>query len=240
MSTDQSGPIQQIKLLKTAPHACSYLNGREASTAFVDPELEIDSDLYARLSENGFRRSGPYIYTPMCGDCVACVSARIPVDLFAHSRSQRRCVKANSDLKVICVNSIDITEHYTVYADYINQRHADGDMYPPTTEQFVDFLGTAWDCTQFVEFRVDTKLIGCAIIDVLPDAISAIYTYFDPNEERRGLGKFAVLYQIAMAKELALSHVYLGYWIEDCKKMSYKRQYQPIELLQENTWKLTE
>ena len=240
MSTDQSGPIQQIKLLKTAPHACSYLNGREASTAFVDPELEIDSDLYARLSENGFRRSGPYIYTPMCGDCVACVSARIPVDLFAHSRSQRRCVKANSDLKVICVNSIDITEHYTVYADYINQRHADGDMYPPTTEQFVDFLGTAWDCTQFVEFRVDTKLIGCAIIDVLPDAISAIYTYFDPDEERRGLGKFAVLYQIAMAKELALSHVYLGYWIEDCKKMSYKRQYQPIELLQENTWKLTE
>ena len=240
MSTDQSGPIQQIKLLKTAPHACSYLNGREASTAFVDPELEIDSDLYARLSENGFRRSGPYIYTPMCGDCVACVSARIPVDLFAHSRSQRRCVKANSDLKVICVNSIDITEHYTVYADYINQRHADGDMYPPTTEQFVDFLGTAWDCTQFVEFRVDTKLIGCAIIDVLPDAISAIYTYFDPNEEGRGLGKFAVLYQIAMAKELALSHVYLGYWIEDCKKMSYKRQYQPIELLQENTWKLTE
>ena len=240
MSTDQSGPIQQIKLLKTAPHACSYLNGREASTAFVDPELEIDSDLYARLSENGFRRSGPYIYTPMCGDCVACVSARIPVDLFAQSRSQRRCVKANSDLKVICVNSIDITEHYTVYADYINQRHADGDMYPPTTEQFVDFLGTAWDCTQFVEFRVDTKLIGCAIIDVLPDAISAIYTYFDPNEERRGLGKFAVLYQIAMAKELALSHVYLGYWIEDCKKMSYKRQYQPIELLQENTWKLTE
>ena len=240
MSTDQSGPIQQIKLLKTAPHACSYLNGREASTAFVDPELEIDSDLYARLSENGFRRSGPYIYTPMCGDCVACVSARIPVDLFAQSRSQRRCVKANSDLKVICVNSIDITEHYTVYADYINQRHADGDMYPPTTEQFVDFLGTAWDCTQFVEFRVDTKLIGCAIIDVLPDAISAIYTYFDPNEEGRGLGKFAVLYQIAMAKELALSHVYLGYWIEDCKKMSYKRQYQPIELLQENTWKLTE
>ena len=240
MSTDQSEPIQQIKLLKTAPHACSYLNGREASTAFVDPELEIDSDLYARLSENGFRRSGPYIYTPMCGDCVACVSARIPVDLFAHSRSQRRCVKANSDLKVICVNSIDITEHYTVYADYINQRHADGDMYPPTTEQFVDFLGTAWDCTQFVEFRVDTKLIGCAIIDVLPDAISAIYTYFDPNEEGRGLGKFAVLYQIAMAKELALSHVYLGYWIEDCKKMSYKRQYQPIELLQENTWKLTE
>jgi len=240
MSTDQSGPIQRIKLLKTAPHACSYLDGKEASTAFVDPELAIDSDLYARLSENGFRRSGPYIYTPMCGDCIACVSARIPVDLFAHSRSQRRCVKANSDLMVTCLNSIDVVEHYAVYADYINHRHADGDMYPPTTEQFVDFLGTAWDCTQFVEFRIGTKLIGCAIIDVLPDAVSAIYTYFDPIEERRGLGNFAVLYQIAMAKELALSHVYLGYWIEDCKKMSYKRQYQPIELLQENTWKLSE
>jgi arginine-tRNA-protein transferase len=239
MSTDHSAPIQRIKLLKTAPHSCSYLSGKRASTGFVDPELAIDVDLYARLSENGFRRSGSYIYTPMCGDCSACVSARIPVDLFTQSRSQRRCLKANNDISVTRLKTIDITEHYVVYADYINQRHADGDMYPPAVEQFVDFLGTAWHCTQFLEFRLDNRLIGCAIVDVLPDAVSAIYTYFDPIETRRGLGNFAVLYQIAMAKELALSHVYLGYWIEDCKKMSYKLQYKPIELLQGNTWKLS-
>jgi arginine-tRNA-protein transferase len=137
------------------------------------------------------------------------------------------------------LSNIDLDEHYVVYADYINQRHSDGDMYPPTKKQFEDFLGKVWDGTQFIEFRLDKRLIGCAIIDLLPDAISAIYTYFDPIEKRRGLGNFAVLYQIAMAKELALTHVYLGYWIADSKKMSYKMQYRPIELLQENTWNLS-
>jgi arginine-tRNA-protein transferase len=201
--------------------------------------MQITTDLYARLSENGFRRSGPYIYTPMCRSCNSCVSARIPVDRFLPSRSQKRCLRANNDLNVTRLPNIDLDEHYVVYADYINQRHSDGDMYPPTKKQFEDFLGKVWDGTQFIEFRLDKRLIGCAIIDLLPDAISAIYTYFDPIEKRRGLGNFAVLYQIAMAKELALTHVYLGYWIADSKKMSYKMQYRPIELLQENTWNLS-
>ena len=239
MSTDQSGQIERIKLLKSAPHACSYLAGNQASTGFVDPEMQITTDLYARLSENGFRRSGPYIYTPMCRSCNSCVSARIPVDRFLPSRSQKRCLRANNDLNVTRLPNIDLDEHYVVYADYINQRHSDGDMYPPTKKQFEDFLGKVWDGTQFIEFRLDKRLIGCAIIDLLPDAISAIYTYFDPIEKRRGLGNFAVLYQVAMAKELALTHVYLGYWIADSKKMSYKMQYRPIELLQENTWNLS-
>jgi len=239
MSTDQSRQIERIKLLKTAPHACSYLAGHKASTGFVDPDINMTTDLYARLSENGFRRSGTYVYTPMCSSCNSCVSARIPAAQFLPSRSQKRCLKTNNDLNVTRLSSVDIDEHYAMYADYINQRHSDGDMYPPTQKQFEDFLGKVWDCTQFIEFRLDQKLIGCAIIDVLPDAISAIYTYFDPVENRRGLGNFAVLYQVAMAKELALTHVYLGYWIADCKKMSYKMQYQPIELLQGNTWNLS-
>jgi len=113
-------------------------------------------------------------------------------------------------------------------------------MYPPTLDQFEQFLGTAWDCTNFLEFRVEGKLIGCAVMDVLPNALSAIYTYFDPVESVRSLGTLAVLFQVSLAQQLGMKSVYLGYWIEDCQKMSYKTNYQPLEILQENTWQISE
>ena len=240
MTRDISSDIQRIRLFQAEPHACSYLSGRDSTTAFVDPELSVDPELYERLSMVGFRRSGPYLYTPMCGACKACISARVPVALFRPSRAQKRCLKRNLDIKVERCDSIDLEKHYPLYAKYINERHADGDMYPPTKLQFEQFLGDAWECTQYLEFHLNDELIGCAVVDVLPESLSAIYTYFDPALDRRGLGNLAVLLQIQMAEVLDKRYVYLGYWIEDCQKMNYKKQYQPIELLQENSWHLNE
>ena len=113
-------------------------------------------------------------------------------------------------------------------------------MYPPSKDQFEQFLGTTWECTQYFEFRVDNRLIGCAVVDVRPNSLSAIYTYFDPSLNKRGLGNFAVLFQISLAAKLDKSYVYLGYWIENCQKMSYKKKYQPMEFFKENSWELSE
>lgn len=240
MSRDISSDIQRIKLFQTEPHPCSYLPGRESTTAFVDPELSVDPEIYERLSMAGFRRSGPYLYTPMCDACKACIPARLAVADFRPNRAQKRCLKRNTDLKIVRCDSIDSQQHYSLYAKYINQRHADGDMFPPSRVQFDQFLGDAWECTQYLEFYLNDVLIGCAVVDVLPDSLSAIYTYFDPALDRRGLGNLAVLLQIDMALEIGKRYVYLGYWIEDCHKMNYKKQYQPMELLQENRWLLSE
>ena len=240
MTRDISPDISKIRLLLTEPHECSYLEGRQATTAFVDPDISVDTELYGRMSAMGFRRSGTYLYSPMCGSCNACVPARISVDLFVRNRSQKRCWKRNSDVQVNQKDAIDLDEHYPIYDRYISARHQDGDMYPPSREQFEQFLGTAWDCTNFLEFRVGGKLIGCAVMDVLPNALSAIYTYFDHEESVRSLGTLAVLFQISLAQQLGMKSLYLGYWIEDCQKMSYKTNYQPLELLQENTWQMSE
>jgi arginyl-tRNA--protein-N-Asp/Glu arginylyltransferase len=240
MSRDISADMQRIKLFQTEPHACSYLPGRDSTTAFVDPEMSVDPEIYERLSMVGFRRSGSYLYTPMCTACRACVPARLPVAQFRPTRAQKRCLKRNVDLKVAQCDSIDLEKHYPLYAKYISERHAGGDMSPPTKLQFEQFLGEAWECTQYLEFYLDDELIGCAVVDVLPDSLSAIYTYFDPAHDRRGLGNLAVLLQIQMAARMDKRYVYLGYWIEDCQKMNYKKQYQPIELLQENSWQLSE
>ena len=240
MATDASAQIRRIKILKTAPHACSYLEGEQSTTAFVDPELVIEASLYTRLAEIGFRRSGPYLYTPMCGTCSACIPTRVVVHQFTQNRAQKRCMKQNDDIDVQQRQAIDTAEHYPLYENYINERHKDGDMYPPSRDQFEQFLGATWECTQYFEFRIAGKLIGCAVVDVLPDSLSAIYTYFDPLLNKRGLGNFAILYQISLAAKLNKLYVYLGYWIENCQKMSYKKKYQPMEFFKENSWELSE
>ncbi|MGB1402315.1 MAG: arginyltransferase [Porticoccaceae bacterium] len=240
MNRDATEKIDQIKLLLTEPHECSYLSQQQAITGFVDPELTINNALYGRLTALGFRRSGPYLYSPFCSSCQACIPARIPVIDFQPNRSQKRCLKRNADLQVVEVDCIDFDEHYPLYEDYIINRHQDGDMYPPSKDQFKQFLGSNWDCSRFLELRADNKLLGCAVVDHLPHALSAIYTYFNPLESVRGLGTLAVLLQIDLAQSLNMDYLYLGYWIADCEKMRYKTNYRPIELLQEKTWRLHE
>ena len=240
MTRDISPDMGTIKLCLTEPHDCSYLEGRRSTTAFVDPELNIDTQLYSKMTSMGFRRSGPYLYAPMCAQCNACVPARVPVASFKESRSQKRCWKKNADITIEQLDVLNIDEHFPLYARYINERHKDGDMYPPFRKQFEDFLGNPWQSTRFLEFRLAGKLIGCAVVDILNNGVSAIYTYFDPLYSDRGLGNLAVLYEIRMAQQLELDYLYLGYWIADCAKMKYKTNYRPLEFYRGNNWQLAD
>ncbi len=228
--------LSHIRLFATHPHTCSYLSDQDATTVFVDPTAKINIHLYSRLSEIGFRRSGSHLYRPHCASCYACVPARIPVAKFTPNRQQRRCWKLNQDLEIKTSERLNGDNHYALYERYISERHSDGDMYPPTRLQFDAFLTSEWGSTQFFEFRLQNKLLGVAVSDIMDNGLSAVYTYFDPDESRRSLGTYAILYQIYKARELNLPAVYLGYWIEECKKMNYKTQFNPLELLIDNQW----
>lgn len=228
--------LGKIRLFSTHPHECSYLRDKEATSIFIDPAYPVDKNLYSKLSERGFRRSGAHVYRPHCSHCNACTPARIPVAEFTMNRKQRRCWKNNSDLVVSSVTTIDTDEHYQLYARYIEQRHFDGDMFPPTPEQYRSFLSKEWQITEYLEFRKDNQLLMVAVCDRLNDGYSAVYTYFEPEEEKRSLGSLGILWQIKLAAVQQLPHVYLGYWIKDCQKMSYKTQYRPLELLINGFW----
>ncbi|WP_226661355.1 arginyltransferase [Microbulbifer aggregans] len=228
--------LDSIRLLATLPHPCGYLEDREATTVFVDPEAPVDQALYSRLSELGFRRSGNYLYRPQCATCNACIASRVPVELFTPNRNQRRCWRRNSDLEILHQTDIDTEEHYALYAHYLEQRHADGEMYPPSRDQFRSFLNNPWGTTKYLEFRDRGRLIAVAVTDVLSAGISAIYTFYDPDAERRSLGSYSILYQIDWARRLGLASVYLGYWIESCQKMAYKSHFQPLETLENHRW----
>lgn len=220
----------------TPAHPCSYLPGREAQTLFLDPRDTINQALYQGLTEHGFRRSGGHLYRPHCQGCQACIPTRIPVDRFDPRRYQRRVLARNRDLVIRIEPATFSRRYYELYARYIQGRHRDGDMYPPTSDQFRSFLLSQWSNSVFLNSYLDGELVAVAVTDVQTEGVSAIYTFFDPAHAQRSLGTFSVLKQIEHCRALGLPHLYLGYWIRDSRKMRYKVDYRPVELLIDGRW----
>ncbi|WP_166255360.1 arginyltransferase [Marinobacter salicampi] len=228
--------LKTLVFFATPAHECSYLDDREATTMFVDPRANVDKKLYSQLTALGFRRSGSHYYRPHCEQCNACVPVRLDAREFRPDRSQKRVIKRNADLSFNLVPARFSEGYYALYARYIEERHFDGDMYPPTREQFASFLVDGATESYFLEMRKGELLVGLAVIDALDDGLSAIYTIFEPEENSRSLGTLAVLWQIEEAVRRNLPYVYLGYWIKECRKMSYKTRFRPIEALLDGRW----
>jgi arginine-tRNA-protein transferase len=197
----------------------------------------MNSPLYGMLAVHGFRRSGEYVYRPHCPTCRACIPARIPVQRFRGNRNQRRTARRNAELTVLRRDDSFRKEHFDLYYRYLDARHPEGEMANPSPEDFRRFLTSGWSDTQFVEFRHDNRLAAVTVVDRLPDALSAVYTFFAPEHASRSLGRYAILWQIQEALRLGLPYVYLGYWIDGCRKMAYKREYQPLEGLIDGEWR---
>lgn len=226
---------EAARLLLGAEHACGYLSGSEARSAFIDPNFKLNPPRYGELLKMGFRRSGGYVYRPACAACNECKPVRVPVAEFTPSRTQLRCRRHNKDLSLIRGDALG-EEHYALYRDYLAARHPTGGMDPEDRAAFHSFLECGWGRTEVWDFRRGPRLLASAIVDVLPRALSAVYTFFDPAESARSLGTFAVLTQIEQARSANLTHVYLGYWVEHSRKMTYKRNFRPLEMLAAQGW----
>lgn len=218
-------------------HDCSYRTEETAGTLFVDPSFAMNANTYQGLIDRGFRRSGAHVYRPYCPCCQACVALRVPVEDFHPRRSQRRCWKKNQPLLDISIVPPDFDdEHFKLYQRYTGNRHPEGDMRKATPDVYMDFLSGPWTQTLFCEFRLNQRLAGVAVTDRLPRGLSAVYTFFDPDLPSLSLGVFAVLWQIEQTRHLGLPWLYLGYWIENCRKMNYKKEYRPVEAWTGSEW----
>ncbi|MDH3514503.1 MAG: arginyltransferase [Gammaproteobacteria bacterium] len=227
---------KQPEIFLSMPHACSYLSGRTATSLFLDPRQPLDSRQYAGFMRLGFRRSGDLVYRPHCHDCNACIPVRIPVNRFRPDRAQRRVWKRNQDISVIAQPPVFQQGHFELYQRYQAARHPGGGMDDPDPQKYMNFLGSRNIDSVFYELRHRQSLLGIAVTDILPDGLSAVYTFFDPDEYHRSLGVYAVLWQVNQAQERQLPWLYLGYWIKECPKMSYKGRYQPLEAFVQGRW----
>ena len=215
-------------------HPCPYLTDQVAKTRYRLHEGCTEKQYLAML-ERGWRRFGLTFFRPTCAACSECRSLRVDVETFAPNRSMRRNLRENDDLDVSFQPASLTVEHLELYGRYHDDMHhrrewTERDAAPADYFQtFVQGQGS-WGHELLV--RLHGQLVCVALLDVLaPKAFSAVYCYYDPRLRHRGLGVFAVLTEIAKARQEGIPHVYLGYLIEDNRSMRYKAKYRPHEIL---------
>ena len=226
---------EQLKLGITHPFPCGYLPELEEQLLVVMDHHAFNSPAYEELLELGFRRSGTQIYRPHCAACKQCQSLRIPVQKLNLSRSQKRTLAKAKDLRVTFGKETS-EDFYPLFERYIETRHKDGDMYPPSPDQYKGFIPCEWLDVHYLCLYDKDKLISVSVIDVLGNAFSALYTYFDPDYSHYSPGKLSILIASQFARDFDKQWFYLGYYIKACDKMSYKAQFKPHQRFVLGDW----
>ncbi len=218
---------------------CPYIEGQMERKLFTHLVGDNANELNYSLSRAGFRRSQTVAYRPACDFCQACQSSRVMAERFTPSANFRRILRRNQDVKRAVIPASASREQYDLLRNYIDHRHEDGGMADMTSLHYIEMVEATAVDTHLVEYRLeDGRLIACLICDRMADGLSMVYSFFDPHEKSRSLGSYIILDQIQRAQESGLPFVYLGYLIEDCQKMAYKKRFQPLQCLGKDGWTL--
>ncbi|MES1201696.1 MAG: arginyltransferase [Pseudomonadota bacterium] len=235
-------PTKNLRFYLTAPSPCPYLPGRRERKVFTSLEGLDASSLNDALTLAGFRRSQNIAYRPACDACEACISVRVVAHRFDFKRRWRKNIARNADLTRSLRPAEATEEQFYLLRRYLSSRHAEGGMADMTMSDYAAMVEETAVRTHIVEYRYSTganrgELAAAALVDVLQDGLSLVYSYFDTSEPRRSLGVYTVLDHIQQARAAGFEHLYLGYWIPGSAKMAYKAEFQPIEVLSEGAWR---
>ena len=240
MSNQRSGErlltgIVQFRHSSAMP--CPYLPARIERQLYAELGGPAPTEIFRRLSLAGFRRSHHIVYRPACPGCSACAPVRVDVRRFDWSRSWRRVMNRNADLTAEEAGLEISDEQYRLFHRYVRSRHGDGDMAVMDRRDYTSMILASPVDTGIIEFRDrGGDLVAACLTDRLPDGLSAVYSFFDPDHSRRSLGSFMVLWLIEEARRQGLPHVYLGFWIPNSRKMAYKARFRPLQAFGPDGW----
>ncbi|HNO80258.1 MAG TPA: arginyltransferase [Phycisphaerae bacterium] len=223
------GFLAESSLPVSGCEQCPYLPEQQASSEgfFVDTEME--ADIYRAFMDRGFRRSGRVFYRPACAKCESCIPMRIPAMRFEPTKSMRRVWRKNADVTVVEGDYKPSKAKFELFVRYLDGQH--DDTMSRERESFKDFLyGSPVPAKEFC-YKLGERLIGVSIADDLPNALSSVYMYFDPEEAARSLGTFSVMAEIEHCRREGIAYYYLGYYVPGSKTMSYKARFAPAEIL---------
>ena len=229
--------LRQIQLGLTGEHHCSYLPEQSERLLFTLPEQPLSPEVYQQLMSHNFRRTGQQLYRPYCDSCRACQAVRIAAEHFITRPSQRKLLnkahKSNWHYRVM--PAADPMQYFDLYQQYIRGKHAGGVMDPPDPEHLQSMFNCDWLDILVLEQYQHQQLVGVMILDQLPDGLSAVYSFYQPNNDL-ALGKLAILAALEYLSPKASSFLYLGYYIYACQKMAYKADFRPQQRLISGNW----
>lgn len=239
MSIIPPGLSRLLQFYLSGPLPCPYLPDqveRKLFTRLTD-DSALNVEINAMLTRAGFRRSHDIAYRPACPNCNACTPVRVPVRLFNPSKNLKRITARNRDLRLEITSAEPTDELFSLFTAYQNERHADSDMAQMSRDDFAQMLQQGDAETQLFCLRdPDGRLLACVLADPVSDGLSAVYSFYAPDQPKRSLGTQLILSLIEEMRRERQPYVYLGYWIEKSRKMSYKARFQPLQALGPQGW----
>lgn len=221
----------------TLPQLCPYLKDRNSKSWFIYFK-NISFNEHSKLIENGFRRFGKYYSKPICDGCKECKTIRYETNQFVFKKSFKRVINKNSKIKTFIGSPILDKQRLKLYDKYHNfmQDKKGWDFKEEINYEtyYHLFIDGAFPFAKEISYYYDDKLICVDLIDLLRDGISSIYCYYDPDFMHLSLGKYSFLMQFMLAQKNSIPYIYPGYYVKDCASLSYKAEYKPYKILQDN------
>lgn len=233
--------VKQLPFYLSRPQPCPYLSGQIEQKIFtrLTEKKEDDFFISSALNLNGFRRSQSMLYRPACPACMACVPVRIHVPRFAPQARLRRIARKNADLHTAILSPSEGVDLFSLFQRYQYARHTESDMSHMNLSDYEAMLKEGGENAMLLTLREKNEVKAVLLADILQNGTSAIYSFFDPTETKRSLGTELIMRLVAHTASLGLSHVYLGYWIKECRKMAYKGGFPALERLGPHGWEAT-
>ncbi len=216
---------------------CSYIQGKLEKRIYINLNNHVNlQKMITEFTKRGFRRNHNHMYIPSCTNCNECISTRINIKKFFLSRSNKRNLKNNSDLFLIS-NTKYTHDRFLLFKEYCSVRHSSGQMQNMTENEFINFFHKSSNKTKIFDLiNENNQLYGSILLDELEDGFSAVYSFFNPKEKKRSLGKNIILQTIRKLDELKNKYLYLGFWVKESRTMNYKSLFNHVEYFKGGTW----
>lgn len=246
--SDASQPPGPLRILAGSPptilvadstEPCPYLEGETARMPVRLPLRPLAASETDERLADGDRRHGRFLYRPECPACRACEALRIDLESFAPSRGLRRVERrGDRELEVEIGRPRVDDERLHLFDRHKRLRGLDLRGEGPIgrtayTRFLVDRPGEAAE----LRLRHQGRLVAVAVTDLGETALSAVYTYFDPDLARLSLGTYAVLRQARWARETGRRWLYLGLYVAGNRHMAYKARFLPHERRVAGVWR---
>lgn len=241
MKASQPQQAFSLPMLPMSDHAhpCVYRPTELARMPLLYPTRRLTGEELDQQLALGRRRSGTYLYYTACPSCSACEPTRLRIEEFKLSKSMRRVLhRGDQVLKTVLSTPAEDELRLKLFNRHRMHRDLATSKEAYSREDFHGFLVDSCCFSKELSYWIGEKLVACSIIDWGQCAISAVYSYFDPDFSDLSLGTYSILKQFQLAKEFQKTFLYLGMFVESNQHLRYKGRFAPQERFIQGQWRL--